>query len=390
MRLGRSGRARVGTFGAMLAVLAIGCGGSKSSGEAPDAGVSGDASDTCGNPSSACVVQPPPPDSGTATRASHNYAIRTLYISTDRQGNPSADAWKSYGYNLDGLVTTQTSTDVCTLSAGAPSAAQLDGNGGIDNSFGANIWTIVEDVAGAQAQEMINASIGAGQFTVMMDVTGFDDTPGNTTSALGLTGVLLAGGNYADLNGGAAPSWNTSTHWPILPSLLQGCTAATGCPAGTDPVASAQITFPAAYQASGTFVNGTPTTLSLSLSLGGSALAIDIDSALITFAPAAGGVTNGTIAGTIRASDLITQFEGVAGSLSTTLCGGTAFAAVSLAINQASDIVIDAAGNVSNAAGSDCNGISVGIGFDATEIATPVSADIEGPQPATPDPCAGN
>jgi hypothetical protein len=43
---------------------------------------------------------------------------------------------------------------------------------------------------------------------------------------------------------------------------------------------------------------------------------------------------------------------------------------------------------VSNSAGTACNGISIGLGFDATEIAAPTAADIEAVQPAAANPCS--
>jgi hypothetical protein len=46
---------------------------------------------------------------------------------------------------------------------------------------------------------------------------------------------------------------------------------------------------------------------------------------------------------------------------------------------QASDIVLGSDGEtVSNMAGRACNGISIGLGFDATEIALPAAGDILG------------
>lgn len=51
-------------------------------------------------------------------------------------GLPSDDAWKSVGFDLDGLCTTSASTDVCTRAQGAPATAQEDGHLGIDNTFG--------------------------------------------------------------------------------------------------------------------------------------------------------------------------------------------------------------------------------------------------------------
>jgi hypothetical protein len=53
----------------------------------------------------------------TTTSAGSTFAVRRVYLGeTDRgTGAPSATAWESYGMNIDGLVTTAVSTDVCTL-----------------------------------------------------------------------------------------------------------------------------------------------------------------------------------------------------------------------------------------------------------------------------------
>jgi hypothetical protein len=229
----------------------------------------------------------------------------------------------------------------------------------------------------------------------MMYVTGFLDQAGNTQSAVGLSGVLLPGGNYAVAHGGVAPSWDTSTHWPILPTFISGCSPTTGCPAGTDPVANAQIKFPAAYQAGGTFVNGTPGDIELPLSFifplgaGSTGAFIHVHSALITFQPKApGSVTNGTIAGAVLTTDFVNALQSVAGQISTSLCSGSAFQSIAQQIEQASDIVVDpTSGAVSNTAGVSCNGISLGLGFEGTEIAAPTAADIEAPPVPSPDPC---
>jgi hypothetical protein len=335
-----------------------------------------------------CTVPPPKPSAGTPASAPHNFAVHTLYIGNTRAGVPDQNAWKSYGYNLDGLVTTKDSSDVCTLFGNPTSKTnQVDGNDGIDNSFGENIWPTLSGVV-MGAEQTINQSIQAGHFTVMTYVTGFDGTPGSMASATGLSGLLLAGGNYAALHDGGAPTWDTSTHWPILPTLLSGCTPTGGCPANTDPLTSATITFPSAYQAGGTFVNGSGATVSLSLSIAGQALTINVQSAFITFQPTTGGVTNGTIAGTIVADDLVNQLQSVAGSIPQ-LCTPTVQSAVTQLIQQAADIVIDSSGNVSNGPGVPCNGISVGLGFDATEIAIPAPDDILPGSPPTTGGCDG-
>lgn len=363
------------------------------SGGAPDAS-SPEASpsgDTCQSPGVNCTVPPSPP-SGAAPMPTgttpHDYAIHTLFVGdTDRLGVTNAEAWKSFGYNLDNLVTTQGSNDVCTLAAGAVKYTQVDGIGGIDNSFGANILPILITTAGSSFSIELDAELADGSFTDLMYVTGFDDLSGNLTTAGGLTGVLLAGGDYATLNHGA-PAWNLATQWPIEPESLNGCPAGV-CPAGTDPVAAAKVQFPSAYQKNGTFVSGGQSEILLRLTLAGAPLALTIHSASLTFEPnTPGSVTNGTLAGVLATTELVSAFQSVAGSISTSLCSGSAFQSIAQQIDQASDIVLDpGTGAVSNQAGVSCNAISIGLGFDATEVAPPTSANITGPTPTAPNPC---
>jgi hypothetical protein len=359
-------------------------GGSGSSSGVTSSSSSGGASDSCENPAVQCVVPPPPPAGGAPTAASHNYAFHTLYVGdTDRTGITSASAWKGYGYNLDDKVTTKLSTDVCTLAAGAAKTTQADGNGGIDNSFGENILPILVTVSGSDFAAKINTSIQEGQSTLMTYVTGFDDSAGNSTSASGLGGVFLYGGMVPGV-----PTWNTTTHWPILPTAINGCTPTAGCPAGTDPVKNAQIRFPTAYQAAGTFVSGA--LMDVDLSFGSASLInVPIRSAVISFSPKApGAVTDGTVAGVMVTSEYIAALQAEAGRISTSLCSGSAFQSIAQQIEQASDIVYDPnSGVVSNEAGTSCNAISIGLGFEATEIAAPTAADITAPQVPAPDPC---
>jgi len=408
--LGMTGLGLVGAAAAVVgfSMTGVGCSSSTSGGSSS----SGGSGDTCANASNACVVQPAAPSGGAPKSGSHNYAIHTLYLGdTDRTGVTNSAAWKDYGYNLDDLVTKKAcdsktkppacSDDVCTLTAGAAGITQVDGNGGIDNSFGENILPIVITTAGSDAAARINTSINDGAFTIMTYVTGFDDSAANTTSATGLSGILLAGGSYANAHDGGMPSWDPTTHWPIVPTIMNGCNAMTGCGAGctygsaagacgVDPTKAATVTFPSAYQAGGTFVNGSPSTLSLNLSIGGQSLSINVHSALITFQPkAVGSITDGTIAGVLITSELVSALRSVAGNISPSLCSGTAFESIAQQIEQASDIIIDPnSGTVSNSAGAMCNGISIGLGFEGTEIAAPTSSDIEAVSAAAPNPCA--
>ena len=105
---------------------------------------------------------PPPagpthPGDGTGSTV---FAISKLYLGdTDRAGVKSAAAWKSFGFNLDNKVSTESSTDLCKPRAGGKkSAVYPDGNHGIDNSFGKNILPIITGVA-ADASTAVNEGI---------------------------------------------------------------------------------------------------------------------------------------------------------------------------------------------------------------------------------------
>ncbi|HEX8796203.1 MAG TPA: hypothetical protein VF765_34875 [Polyangiaceae bacterium] len=66
----------------------------------------------------------------------------------DATGVADSSAWKGIGFNLDGKCTTRTSTDTCTLAAGAAYSVQDDGVNGIDNSYGANLCPIFDTESG--------------------------------------------------------------------------------------------------------------------------------------------------------------------------------------------------------------------------------------------------
>ena len=337
------------------------------------------------NNNSSVGAEPAKPNAPTTTSTEeHNFALHQLFLGdTPRPpiGSttiPAQDpnAWQSYGYNIDGKVTTAASTDVCTLAAGAPKSTQIDGNNGIDNSFGENILPIILTTAGSDAASKINAAISGGSFTIMMDITGLQDSIAATQTATGLTGILLAGGQYAD--GGAPPVDSNgffliSDDWPVRPDLLSN---------PSNPKSST-IQFPSAYVVNGTFVNGSPSDITLNLEIGGVALNITVHYAIITFQHQQGHAYNGTIAGVINTTELITALSGVAGRISPSLCPPSqAFNSISAQISQASDIIHDG----TNMAGVPCDGISVGLGFTADEIKIP---DTVAPLAApTPDPCA--
>lgn len=307
---------------------------------------------------SAGAVPPVLPSGAAATTSTleHNFALQTLLLGDTPRGSssPSTTAWKDFGYNIDGKISTPSSTDLCTVaSGGSKSTVYQDGTNGIDNSFGENILPIILSVAGSDAASKINQSITAGSFTIQIDVKGLSDDP--TQTASGLSGFLNAGAHFD----GGTPTFTTADNWPVYNSLLTN---------PTDP-SSSKITFPGAYVVNGTFVNGPFGTnsndITISISLSGVALNLTVHKAILTFDHTAATVAgNGTIAGVINTQELITGLKSVAGNISTQLCGGSAFDDIAAQITAASDILTDG----TNSAGVPCDGISIGLGFTAAQI----------------------
>jgi hypothetical protein len=260
---------------AVGAALASGCGGS-------GGGSSGGGGDppSCGNPG-----QPPCATGGATTLATqHNYAIHHLFLGDldPATGQPSPTAWQNFGYDLDGKTTTASSIDVCRQSKTALAKEQVDGPNGIDNSFGENLLPIIVQLD-PSASASVNASINQGKFTIMTDVTGFDDSAGNMTTATGLSGVILAG---ADVSGTGAPTWTPSFTWAVRPELLD---CAPTCQGVMDPAAHSTIKMMGSYQAGGTFVSGAPTQIDIALSIAGTTIQLNILSAVVTFQPKSPG-----------------------------------------------------------------------------------------------------
>ncbi len=321
----------------------------------------GCSSSTADAPAAAAAGRTPPavPNAPATTDTSTRvFALNQLFLGeTNRSNAPVKDAWKDYGYNIDGLTTTKTDTNVCTRQGGADPAKQEDGNGGIDNAFGRTVLGFILGLVPTPSKT-INDSVQGGSFTILLDIKGLTDDPKQTN--IGLGGRLLVGGNFGE---GKKPTFTPADDWPYRASPI--------------------VPIDGAYINNGTFVNGSGgATVELSLLIQGVSLSLSINRASITFdhtAPAE--ITNGTISGVINTEALVTGIEKVAGRISTQLCGGSTLDTIKQTIRQASDIRDDG----TNAAGVDCNAISIGLGFTGKQIGEPKTIAKDTAPP--PDPC---
>ena len=273
------------------------------------------------------------------------YAVKTIFLGeTDRTNTPVKDAWKSYGENLDGLVTGKTDTNVCKRQAGADAAKQEDGIGGIDNSFGRTVLGFIGGIAPAPSKSL-NEAIAKGDQTPMLNLL---PAEGPLSTRFGLLS--------------AAPT-NMA-----MPPLFDGTDvrAAGKSSVGSGPEDALSIsTTPsmngrrvASGIASGTFF--------LTLPLQGTAWRIPIRHARVTMTISDDGLraTTGTISGISPTEELVDSLAKVAGRISSQLCAGSTLDTIKQTLRQASDIPVDGPQDPSKA----CDGISIGIGFEAVKV----------------------
>jgi hypothetical protein len=93
------------------------------------------------------------------------------------------------------------------------------------------------------------------------------------------------------------------------------------------------------------------------------------------------GATHGVVSGILRTEELIEELRGTLGAADPSFCEGTAVEGLLNQFRQASDILH----NGEQSHDEECDGISIGIGFDAKEI---VIGGIAEPEIVS-DPCSG-
>lgn len=314
--------------------------------------------------SSSAGILPSRPAGPVASGPSGTWAVSKLYYGdTDRDGQTSCVAWQTYGLNIDGKTTVAASTDVCTPVPGTSRQAQVDGQNGIDNSFGANVVPVLATLDLSFSTKG-DTGITQGGATMLLSLDHWIAGPSHSPSA----GALLRAAPSS------RPRWDGTDVRDVNRASLIG-------DSGT-----AWLSFPDGYVAQGTWVGEPPSSasspLDLELRLGHFAswpLTVTHVQFAMSLAPHSGS-SPGVLAGVIRTEDMVSWFKATAGAVSMSLCTGSAFASIAMQVEQMSDIMADG----TNAPGATCNGISLGLGLDAVPVKTGVVVDV----PSLPDSCA--
>jgi hypothetical protein len=325
------------------------------------------------DPASAAV--PPGPSAGSppdGTQANIQAFSRIFLGDTDRQGTPSNDAWMSYGFDLDGLSSTETNTYHCQPVPGAKKKdVFVNGIGGVDNSFGRNIVQIIASVV-SNPTDAITQSINNGEkeFLLALNKLGAKpDYSGMQTQFFAAQGEADASGHLVGPT--SAQQADGSFTWHPFPELLA-------------PDGSSKTLFPQSYLAGNTWVSGAfDATIPFPMTLQGIALfPLTIHHATIAMKLSDDHKTSvgGNIGGVLVTEEFIKAFQQVAGSLSSSLCSGSTFDSIAAQYRQASDIMSSGKQDPT----ATCDAISIGLGFETTAA---LLGDPAPPAQAIPNPC---
>lgn len=317
-------------------------------------GCSSDESST----TSATTKRPPTKPSGPATSDSSTktFAVNKLFLGdAPRNGGPaSSTAWKKFGYDLDGKITSSSSTDVCKLPPNSDRSYKEDGDQGIDNSFGHNLTSLITGLSKTAATDLQN-QINDGTFSLLFTVSGLSDDTKQT--ATGLKGYLNAAATF-DPSGQKKPAFTPTEEWSVRPELLTN---------PSDPTSS-KVRFDDAYVASGTFVSAGSSSFTLTLSFSNQKLDLTIYKPIVTFDHASTtAAANGVIAGIIKTEELLSGLTSIASRLDKKFCNPNELVTITDSIRAVSDIMADGTQDPNKT----CDGISIGLGFEATQVANP-------------------
>jgi hypothetical protein len=299
-------------------------------------------------------IEPPAPGPDKAPTSSETraFAFSALNLGdSDRDGTLNKGfAWKQYGYDLDGKASTTLSSDLCKPRAGAlKKNVYPDGNGGIDNSFGAHLLGFVLTFW-PSTPTRVDESLAAGKSGVLLAVTGLGpDASYNPLGARAYEAAPL----------GKPALFDGSDVWPVRPESLSK---------PGDLAASTAFT-ENAYLVDDTWVAQMQGTLVLTLPLpdtgGELLLRLPIHDPLITMSLDAGRQhgTTGTLAGVIPVDALKAEVARLARAIDAN-CEPKVVGSIVASVDQAADMRLDG----SQDPAQECDAVSIGVGFEAAAV----------------------
>ncbi len=290
------------------------------------------------------------------------FAVDQFFLGeTDWSTTRGIDAWKRFGINLDGLVSTKLDANHCKFAAGADVGIQIDGDDGLDNSFGQNITPFIERFE-PDPSNSVNTALTEGDFTTLLRVRDLNATGDQGGMSAGLYAAAPV----------ETPAWDGTDVWPVYTSSTSG-----------EDIDKPTTGFDASWVLENEWNSGKTDSVIVPIVVSGIIFPINLSHASITmkFNADRSEVTEGIIAGIIDPLDFIEELRKVAGSLEESFCEGALFDSIATQIRQSADIMDD---STNGDPGLACNAISIGLGFTAKRAGIgEVVAD-----PDEADPCA--
>jgi hypothetical protein len=257
----------------------------------------------------------------------------------------NTSASQKLGFNVDGLVSTAASTDVCQPASGGDKAKIYpDGANGIDNSFGANVLPLLLSLAPGFS-DSVTANITDGSFTIMLDFVGI----GAGADQPSLVTRLYGGGAL-----GMPPAFDGKDCWPVTPELLK------------DPadIKSSTVSFDKSSIVGNKWSSGVAGTIQLTVPAGPGTITLNIHKAQVVLDLSADhlSATGGLIGGVLDTDEFVTEVKKAVYGINPVYCA--AISTVETKIRQASDIINDGSQDKTKT----CNGISIGFGFTMKQV----------------------
>jgi hypothetical protein len=255
------------------------------------------------------------------------------------------DNSQKLGFDIDGLVSTAGSTDLCQpANGGDKTIVYPDGTNGIDNAFGKNILPLLLNIAPGFS-DSITTNITDGAFTIMLDFVGLTaaaDQPSVVTRLYGGTDL------------GAPPAFDGKDCWPVTPELLTNVA----------DIKSSTVIFDKSSIVGNKWSSGVAQTLKLTVPAGGATITLTIHKAQVTLNLSADHktATGGLIGGVLDTDEFVTEVKKAIFAINPGYCA--LVGAVEKQIRQDSDILKDGSQDKTKS----CDGISIGFGFTMNEV----------------------
>jgi len=254
-------------------------------------------------------------------------------------------ATQKLGFNVDGLVSTAASTDLCQpVTGGSKNTVYPDGDMGIDNSFGKNILPQLLKLAPGFSDSTTN-SIADGEFSMMLNFVGLTAAADQPTLV-----TRLYGGTPL----GFPPSFDGTDCWPVVPELLSSPT----------DIKSSTVVFDKSSVVGNKWISGTAGTITLTVPTGPASITLTIHKASVSLDLSADhkSATGGLIGGVLDTDEFIKEVKKAIFAINPLYCG--LIGQIETQMRQSSDLLADGSQDKAKT----CNGISIGFGFTMKTI----------------------